>query len=211
MVSRILGSAATALILASAALAAPSATDFAIPAQSLGAALRAYSTATGREVIAATALVDGKRGAAVTGRYTPAAALDALLRGTGVHAELIDNVFVIRADTVAAGNDPDIVVTGTRIRGAAPVGAPLTVIDRAAITASGRGTIQSLLETLPSNFGGGQNEATQGVTTRNGSTENIGLGSTLNLRGWARRRPWCCSTITGRRSAAPMAPSPTCR
>ena len=183
MLSRVLGTAATALILASAALAEPALTDFVIPAQRLGTALRAYSTATGREVIAATALVEGKRGAAVTGRYAPAAGLAVLLHGTGVHAELIGNAFVIRADTVAAGNDLDIIVTGTRIRGAAPVGAPLTVIDRAAITTSGRGTIQSLLETLPSNFGGGQNEATQGVTTRNGSTENIGLGATLNLRG----------------------------
>lgn len=183
MFSRVLGTAASILMLASAAAAQPVVRDFAIAAQPLGAALRAYSNVTGREVIAATALVDGKSAADLTGRYEPDAALDRLLQGSGLHVDQIGGAYIIRADTATAGNGPEIVVTGTRIRGAAPVGAPLTVIDRAAITASGRGTIQGLLETLPANFGGGQNEATAGVTTRNGSTENLGLGSTLNLRG----------------------------
>lgn len=158
---------------------------YAIEAQELGAALRAFSQTSGRDVIADAAILAGKRSARVTGDLDAAAALARLLRRTGLAAEIVDGGFVVRADAAVdqQGNGADIVVTGTRIRGAAPVGSPVAVIDRAAIERSGRGTVQSLFETIPSNFGGGQNEATLGVSTRNGALDNLGLGAAINLRG----------------------------
>lgn len=158
---------------------------YAIEAQDLGTALRAFAAASGREVIADAALVAGKRSAPLAGRLDAEAALAQLLRGTRLTAQGIDGAFVIRAGASgqAEGNGSEIVVVGTRIRGAAPVGSPVTIIDRNDLERSGRGTIQSFLETIPSNFGGGQNESTLGSSSRNNSGENQGFGSSINLRG----------------------------
>lgn len=164
---------------------------YAIEAQDLGAALRAFSRASGRDVVADAAIVANKRSKKVVGELDARAALDRLLIGSGLHAELVDGGFVIRADAtaVAGGNvdSAEIVVTGTRIRGAAPVGSPVTVVDRTEIDRSGRGTIQGIVETIPSNFGGGLNEAVTGTTSRNNAGNNVALGSSINLRGLGPR------------------------
>jgi outer membrane receptor protein involved in Fe transport len=156
-----------------------------LEAQDLGAALRGFALASGRDVVADARLVEGKRASALKGRYDDRAALQRLLAGSGLGFAVVGEAFVIRPANEEGGEGQwnDILVVGTRIRGAGPVGSPVEIIDRSALERSGRGTIQGFLETLPSNFGGGQNEATQGVTTRNGSTDNVGIGSTINLRG----------------------------
>ena len=76
-----------------------------------------------------------------------------------------------------------IVVTGTNIRGAAPVGAPLLQFDREAIELSGVTTTQQFLQTLPQNFGGGASEDTNLFNTRNDANTNLGFGTGVNLRG----------------------------
>src|SRR3546814_5016720 len=73
-----------------------------IAAQDLGSALRLYSQVSGREVIASSTLVSGKRGARVRGRLSPDAALSRLLSGTGLVAELVDGALVIREGNGAA-------------------------------------------------------------------------------------------------------------
>ncbi len=77
----------------------------------------------------------------------------------------------------AGGQSETITVTGTQIRGQAPVGANLITLDREAIEASGLATTEELLRTLPQNFGGG---FAQHVSFQGG---NIGGGSSVNLRG----------------------------
>ncbi len=161
-----------------------------IAAQDLGTALQRYSQVSGREVIASTSIVQGKRSARVQGRLSPDAALSRLLWGTGLIAELVDGSLVIRE-----GNDPAaetgsteangeaIVVTGSRIRGADPTGSPVITIDREAIEKSGYGTVQQMLQSLPQAFMGGSNETTTGATTRNGTGNDATLGSSINLRG----------------------------
>lgn len=57
---------------------------FNIPAQPLELALDAYSAATGNEIFYDGALVAGLRSTVVTGRLSPDAALETLLRGTGL-------------------------------------------------------------------------------------------------------------------------------
>jgi iron complex outermembrane recepter protein len=79
-------------------------------------------------------------------------------------------------DRTAEGAE-EIVVTGTRIRGAAPVGAQLITVDRERIEESGIASTDELMRTLPQVFGGG---FAQHVSFQNG---NIGGGSSLNLRG----------------------------
>ncbi|WP_158501101.1 TonB-dependent receptor [Sphingopyxis sp. 113P3] len=178
------------------ALSAPTAraqtaeTQFNIPAQRLADALRAYSEATGRDVIAASQLLEGRRSSAVHGRLSPDEALARLLARTGLVAEHVVDSWVLQLE-----NDPaplgvpantgseTIVVTGSRIRGAGPVGSPVVTLDRAAIEKSGYATVQQLLQSLPQAFMGGSNETTTGVTTRNGTGNDATLGSSINLRG----------------------------
>jgi outer membrane receptor protein involved in Fe transport len=73
----------------------------------------------------------------------------------------------------------EIVVTGTHIRGASPIGSPLIVVSRAEIDASGRGRIQDFLETLPQNFSG---SASEDANTDAGA-RNMTRGQAIDLRG----------------------------
>lgn len=163
--------------------------DYDIAPQRLADALRQYSEISGREIVAASALIDGKRSSRVAGRLTPEAAIDRLLAGTGLVAEIVDGAFVVRAGNGDAGpgtratTREAIIVTGTRIRGVGPVGSPVTTIDRAAIERSGLGSVQQIVQSLPQNFGAGPNESTLGAGTRNGAGSNGGYGSSINLKG----------------------------
>jgi iron complex outermembrane receptor protein len=173
------------------AQAQPTQQSYNIAAQDLGTALQLYSRASGREVIASSSVIQGKRSARVQGRYKADAALSHLLSGTGLVAELVDGALVIREGNVAAEETGSteaqggeaIVVTGSRIRGAGPVGSPVVSIDREAIEKSGYGTVQQLLQSLPQAFGGGVTETTLGATTRNGAGSDATYGSGINLRG----------------------------
>ncbi len=85
-----------------------------------------------------------------------------------------------RADTLEK-----IVVTGTNIRGRAPVGSPLIVIDSAEIERSGYSTAQQLMDALPQNFRGGTAGASEDGRIGNSpaSSTNLNFGSGVNLRG----------------------------
>ena len=182
--------AATSLILAaSAARTQDPARSFNVPAGELGAALHAFAVQAREQVIASSSLMVGRHTAGVAGTYSDRDAIDQLLAGSGLHAEFVAGALVVRPDasaapTTAAHSDgADILVTGTRIRGAAPIGSPLTVIDRSAIEQSGRATVADYIQTLPQNFGGGSNEGLTGTSSRNGVAANTNYGSSINLRG----------------------------
>jgi outer membrane receptor protein involved in Fe transport len=169
----------------------PAVRDYNIPPQDLGDALRKYSQVSGREIVAGSSLVAGKRSGRVEGRLSADAALARLLDGTGLIIERVEGSLVVRVGNAgAAGTAPTetreseaIVVTGSRIRGAGPVGSPVTTIDRDAIKKSGYGTVQQMLQSLPQTFGGGPTETTLGATTRNGAGSDATYGSSINLRG----------------------------
>lgn len=162
---------------------------YALAAQNLGAAIRSVAQRSGMTIIAPAELVAARRAPPLVGRFTPRAALDHLLAGSGLRARPVGDALVIER----AGPDPDdvtgdtgrdepVVVTGTRIRGRAPVGASVTTLDRKAIAQSGQATVQQLLRTLPQSFGGGPGETTTGVG-RGGADLNATFGSSVNLRG----------------------------
>ena len=93
--------------------------------------------------------------------------------------------------------DEEIVVTGSRIRGAAPVGANLVTIDRNDIEESGRSTVQDVLGLVSQNFTGGTFE-----TTQQGGPEhnaNRSFSSSINLRGLGPGST--LSLVNGRRVA----------
>lgn len=178
-------SSAVALLIATASPALAADHHFSIPAQDLASALRMFATQSGSGIVASEPLVAHRHGQTVQGRLDDGEALARLLAGSGLHAERIEGAFVIRPDktseTGVGYSGKDIVVTGTRIRGAAPIGAPLTIIDRKAIEDSGRATVADYIQTLPQNFGGGPNEASYGNNPR--ASENASYGSSINLRG----------------------------
>lgn len=74
----------------------------------------------------------------------------------------------------------EVVVTGTHIRGAEPVGAQLIRMDRADLARTGLATVPDVIRTLPQNFGGGATEDTLlGIEAQTNSAQ----GTALNLRG----------------------------
>ena len=74
----------------------------------------------------------------------------------------------------------DIVVTGSRIRGAAPVGSTVIAIDRRAIEASGAVTTDRLIKEIPQVFDLGTSENSRG---QSGGNSNITFGNSINIRG----------------------------
>src|SRR3546814_13312382 len=109
-----------------------------------------------------------------------------LLAGTGLRAETVEDAFVIRR---AANVDPTsrdvtgrdaIVITGTRIRGTAPVGSDVITIDREAIERSDYATTQDIDQSIPKNFGGEPHQATGQIYTARKSGRNINTGSDRN-------------------------------
>jgi iron complex outermembrane recepter protein len=84
------------------------------------------------------------------------------------------------ADDAGEGEE-EIVVTGTRIRGANPAGANVITLDAEDLRETGRSTLQDALAPLPQNFLGGQNELTQLQSNTGGN--NTTFGSSVNLRG----------------------------
>ncbi|MDB5583429.1 MAG: TonB-dependent receptor [Bradyrhizobium sp.] len=159
--------------------------DYNIAAQDLGAAINQLAAASGRQVIVADDLVQGRRSQAVRGRLTVENALDTLLRGTGLRAVLVGATFVVRGEGAAdAGElDQDIVVTGTHLRGRPPVGSAVITINRKAIDESGYATIAQVVQAIPQNFAGGPNEAANGGTLSQTAALNTAAGSSINLRG----------------------------
>ncbi|MGH6632300.1 MAG: secretin and TonB N-terminal domain-containing protein, partial [Sphingopyxis sp.] len=104
-----------------------------IAAQPLGDALRAYSEVSGRQILFATDLVDGRQSSPVRGRMSSDRALSRLLAGSGLVPELVDGTLVLRLGNGAVAStsstdgvdDAAIIVTGSRIRGAGPTGSPV--------------------------------------------------------------------------------------
>ncbi|MBR0552716.1 TonB-dependent receptor [Stakelama marina] len=157
-----------------------------IPEQDLSAALKAFAATSGREIVAASDDVANKRSAAVVGTFTPQQAVAKLLIGTGMSFRIVDGAFVIRpAATSNAGDEDadaaDIVVTGSRIRGA-PIPSPVITIDQAQIRNAGQATLGDVVRNIPQSFGGGQNPGIGfNVPAINGV--DVGGGSSINLRG----------------------------
>lgn len=161
--------------------------DYNIPAQPLALALLQFSEQSNLQILYAQDDLVGLVSRPIRGRLTPHAALAQLLPPGSPHVEITNNARVSvrqspqHAGRDSAGSDSELVVTGTRIRGAAPAGAHVFSLGEEAITETGRTTIQDVLHTLPQNFPGSQNEASQlGSINAN---RNLSFASTVDLRG----------------------------
>lgn len=186
-------SAAIALALLASAASAQDAAEFTfdLPAESLSQALRDVAVRSGRNIVAPAELMDNRNAKPLAGRFTADEAVARLLAGTGLVSRLAGGTLVVERSSFpveAAARDASsaeaaITVTGTRIRGAAPVGSNIITIDRKDMARMGYVTTQDILETLPQNFGGAPNEGTVAISLDPNSGKNTGSGSSLNLRG----------------------------
>lgn len=178
--------------------------EFEIAAQPLSSALSEFARQARVNALYFSDDLRGLSAPQLRGSYTRQQALDLLLARSGYNGRISGGNLVLAqeqssrpqresaasgAETTQASNvanggtedEEEIVVTGTRIRGAVPAGANLLTLDRGNIEESGRTTVQDLLQTLPQVFPGSQGELTQLNSTAPGN--NIALGSTVDLRG----------------------------
>jgi outer membrane receptor protein involved in Fe transport len=154
-----------------------------LPAQPLGDSLRAVSLRSGTDILAAAALVADRRAPALKGSYTVDEALDVLLAGSGLRRRGAGATIVIELEPAgsltAAG--PDILITGSRIRGA-PVASPVIKLNLRTIRDAGQATVAEAARSVPQNFGGGQNPGI-GNNVPGSNGVNVGGASSINLRG----------------------------
>lgn len=182
--------ATSTCIVALATPAAAQTREYDIPAGSLKSALDAYVRQSGRQIVYRADQVRPARSPGARGRQSAEAALAAILSGSGFTTRVDGNLVAIvregndRADAEAGSPTDELVVTGTRIRGA-DTPSPVVRIDAGRIREEGFTDLGEVIRSVPQNFRGGQNP---GVTSGNISgagiaNQNLTGGSSLNLRG----------------------------
>jgi outer membrane receptor protein involved in Fe transport len=182
-------SATLALVIATAPACARRAGEatYHLPAQPLAESLSAVSKASGVSVVAPADLVAGRTAPILDGDYTPEAAIEILLAGSGLRAKPVGTGLVIEQASATPGiaeserSGGQIVVTGSRIRGA-PVASPVIRLDQQQMRDAGQTSMLDVVRSLPQAFGGGANF---GVNINVGSANGIDMGGavTINLRG----------------------------
>ena len=188
------GVSALAIALSLAATAQAQDRAYSIPAEPLSSSLREFARVSGEQIVFTDDLVRGKSAPALQGSFSADEALARILVGTDLVARRTSGgtIMIVRADSppdltadVPVGGGErveDIVVTGSRIRGADPT-VPVRAISREEIDRSGYSDVGSLVRSLPEVFGGGQNPGVMGSNTSVTPSRNDSNASTVNLRG----------------------------
>lgn len=166
---------------------------FDIPAQDAATAIGQYGLQAGVQITAPSDQLRGVRTRPLRGAMDARRALSILLQGTGLEiASDNGSVIVLRK----AGGPPDdaalnsgatqveeVVVTGTRIRGA-NTPSPIITLGGEQIREEGFRDLGEVIRSIPQNFSGGQNPGVAlGATLGGVSNANATSGSALNLRG----------------------------
>ncbi|HEX8443465.1 MAG TPA: TonB-dependent receptor [Allosphingosinicella sp.] len=179
-----------------------------LPAQDLSASLRDLSLQSGRNIIAPSELVRGRQAPAISGQFTAEGAVRILLTGSGLDLRRVGETLVIfrpasarDADgevtgAPAADEGEEIVVTGTNLRGAQPT-APVLVLRREDIEASGSTSVEQLMARVPQNAQGGVNR--ENFLASGAGADPTEHGAGLNLRGLGQRATLVL--VNGRRLA----------
>jgi outer membrane receptor protein involved in Fe transport len=172
--------------------------QFNVAEQPASRGIPAFARQASVQILASGNAVAGRRTNAVRGTYTVEEGLRILLQGTGLAADGpgANGIITIRAveasavvsDTSAsaeirAADERDILVTGTRIRGARP-SSPVVTITQEDMRLAGHNNLGEAIRALPQNFSGGQNPGVApGATAGSPSNQNVTGSSSLNLRG----------------------------
>ncbi len=156
-----------------------------LPAQPLAESLRALSLSSGQSIAAPAELLRGVTAPALKGDYTVDQALAALLAGSGLTARrtrggiVIEHIRQSAAETDEPSTEREVVITGSRIRGA-PIASPVIRLDQADMRDAGQTTLADVVRRIPQAFGGGQN---LGVGANAAGSIDVGGAVTINLRG----------------------------
>lgn len=186
--SLLAGTAATLLALSPCASAqdrGPRSYD--LPAQDLRYALRSVARGAGFQLIADPRTLKGKMAAPLKGDYRLEDALAHLLEGKDLSLEISEGTVIVRGrgeppyHPVSDLAQEDIVVTGSRIRGA-EIASKTTSLSREAMKDAGLATLADAMQTIPQNFGGGQNPGV-GLNVPESTGVSHGSASSINLRG----------------------------
>src|SRR5271168_3472861 len=121
-----------------------------IPAGDLVASLELLARQSGIEFIYDSNRLKGIKAHGVSGHLTPKAAVMKLLEGTNLTLTEHNGALLIAPPPEGTSLD-EIVVTGTHIRGAAPVGSPMVVYSRSDIERSGSATLDQFARTVMGN------------------------------------------------------------
>lgn len=161
--------------------------EYNIEAGDLGEALKTVSRLSGKEIIFNSEAVLGKTAPRLHGSFSADDAVHVLLEGSDLVAQYRKDVIIIRGRSEPSGDLADrsavqseIVVTGSRIRGAEPV-SPVVVATRSDIEKQGISNLGTFARSLVQNYSGGQNPSIPGGGQ--GTSENVSSSSTLNFRG----------------------------
>jgi iron complex outermembrane receptor protein len=190
---RIAALAGAIALAATPAIGMAQARSYNIEAKSLSQALKEFGRASGHHLLFQESLVRGKTSVGLKGSYDTDAALARLLEGTGLQAQRTANgSIVIRPAVAAPGEGPagstaadiedsEIVVTGSRIKGAV-TSSPVFTYDTRKMRDEGITDMRSLAAAIPQNFTGGQNPGV-GAGGESRGNENGNSSTGLNLRG----------------------------
>lgn len=162
--------------------------EYNIDAGDLGEALKAVSRVSGKEIIFNSQAVLGRSAPRLRGTFSADEAVRTLLEGSGLTAQYRKDVIIVRGRSAApsvleerSASEGDIVVTGSRIRGAEATSSVIRS-TRSEIEQRGFSDLGAFVRVLPQNFGGGQNPGVFSGGGQGGST-NLNSSSNLNLRG----------------------------
>lgn len=165
---------------------------FDLPVLDLSNALQRVAEQSGLDVIAPSALLNGRKSPPLQGNYSGRDAITALLQGSGLTFSIENGAIVIRSVAFAQagpsseagskdGHAGAILVTGTRIRGA-PVASPVLRLSQDEIRGQGHASLAEAVQSIPQNFGGGQNPGI-GNNVPDSNGVNVGSATSVNLRG----------------------------
>jgi iron complex outermembrane recepter protein len=189
-------------------------THISLPALPLAQALRELERQAGIDVSFDAASTLGKQSRRVNKATTGEEALRMMLEGTGLAAlknqhGILELISVERSPVIPPANQsllvdaelPTVLVTGTHIRDAGPVGSQTIIMDIEDIRRSGVSGTEQLLQSLPQNFRGGDAGASADVSMSLGSQRgfNMTAGSGVNLRGLGANATLVL--VNGRRTA----------
>lgn len=165
---------------------------FDVAAQPASRSIPIFAKQAGVQIIASGNTLRSKRTNQVRGSYSVEEALRQLLAGTGLTATPAGSGGIITIQATASGEavagsaaasdgSAEIVVTGTRIRGARSP-SPMVVTTRERIRDEGIDDLGSFARNLTQNYNGGQNPTVAGGGSQ-GRQNNLSSSSSLNLRG----------------------------
>lgn len=181
---------------------------FDIPAAPLDQALTAFSQISDAQIIFSQALIDGRRGSAVHGQYSPMQALDALLRETGLAAQVNAGGVLMILPAPRPSSPPPVqpprqavaepvytetaVVTGSRLSSEYNASSPVTRILPEQAANSGLFDTQAMIARIPAASGTQQVNNMLSATNAGG---NVPIGGT-NVNTIALRNLGASRTLT---------------